>query len=351
MMGGDNDDDVAARQPAVSQFPPSSSLALPSSSSWKTRPAILYCSIFVWISITGGRFIAPFLEQDGHLTTTEIGFALALQQCFSTVFSSTGGSYADTMEFKYPGRGRAVVMGIGIILGTVAYVLHGIPKYFFSSMIDQDLDENDTRTTNDILATTIWHIVLRCIYSISTCLIFPVLDGMAVTYLEQKNSSKSDYGKERVFGAYTWAITNICMAPLLDRYGFSITYLGAILSCVLVQWTIYVFVTSHEHHHRQLIKRKSQLEPESSTDLSPTNTDTTFRSECHDKESRVAQECDDKLIQEQLNGDERLSLMTLLRLLLGNAFAMTFMFALFCLSQGQAVVESLIFLFFEFLGR
>ena len=82
---------------------PSSFQALSSSSSiWRMsrRPAILYGSVFVWISITGGRFIAPFLEQDGHLNVTEIGFALASQQVVSTIFGSSGGSYADFMEFK-----------------------------------------------------------------------------------------------------------------------------------------------------------------------------------------------------------------------------------------------------------
>ena len=336
------------------------------SSLWamRRRPAILYGSVFVWISITGGRFIAPFLEQDGHLNVTEIGFALASQQVVSTIFSSSGGSYADFMEFKYPKRGRAICMGIGIVLGTMVYLLHSIPTYvsFHEREVEQEQDSVEGSSIINVI--TLYHIILRCIYATSTCLIFPVLDGMTVSYLEQSSEStgKSDYGKERVYGAYTWAIANVCMAPLLDSFGFWITYYGAIFACILVLWTILLFVKSNEQHHkriqRQLMKRKSQLNTDhnnsdtlveqqfSNTHVIGASKETQANIENGTKEDAKGQEN-----RKEDDERERLTLLSLLKLLLRNSFAVAFMFAILCLSQGQAVVDSLIFLFFEFLGR
>lgn len=79
-------------------------------------PRILYTTVFVWISITGGRFMASFLEQEASLSPAAIGSLLALQDATSVIASSFAGVFADWMEQRYPKRGRRWVLGNGILL-------------------------------------------------------------------------------------------------------------------------------------------------------------------------------------------------------------------------------------------
>jgi hypothetical protein len=64
--------------------------------SYGYRPRVLYFSVFTWISLTGGRFTAPFLEdQVHHWTSAQIGLCLALQQVVGSLTTSWAGSAAD----------------------------------------------------------------------------------------------------------------------------------------------------------------------------------------------------------------------------------------------------------------
>lgn len=78
------------------------------------RPGFLYGSFFIWISTTGGRFLAPFLEHEGNMSASAIGLTLAMQSVIGAALSSMGGTWADARERRRPGKGRVEVMAVRI---------------------------------------------------------------------------------------------------------------------------------------------------------------------------------------------------------------------------------------------
>jgi MFS family permease len=97
--------------------------------SFFARPRALYLSIFCWVSVAGGRFLALFLENVAHLSGTQISLVLALQQLVLAAPSPCAASLADARERTLPRRGRVQVMACGFGLGTVAFLLHGWVRF------------------------------------------------------------------------------------------------------------------------------------------------------------------------------------------------------------------------------
>jgi len=276
------------------------------------RPRFLYASTFAWISITGGRFLAPFLEHEAHLSAKGIGACLALQQAIVTIAGSAGGSWADARERKYPGQGRAQVMGVGVICASVAFLLHSV-RYILPFAF---------------LSSNVWHVSLQCVFALSTAFVFPVLDGMTLDFLEKHpDLGRSDYGKERLYGAISWAITNLLLAPLLDWVGFGICYPLGFIATLGLLTTLMLYVRGQSQQQRQLQKHRSDI-VESKGDLEAT------------EEQEVAVNKD----------DAKIPLHVLLRLLVASSYGAAFLFCVLCISSGQAVVDNMVFLFFEFLG-
>lgn len=274
------------------------------------RPRILYTTVFCWITFVNGRFLAPFLEHAG-LTATHIGIALSLQQGISTLGGAVGGAIADAWEQQCPG-GRARVMAIGTVCGTVVFLLHGV-----STVVPTG------SKLLPMVSSPVYHIVLRGCFAICNSLVFPVLDGLTIDFLK---ASKQDYGKERLFGAIAWAVANVLLAPLLDALGFVVLYPMAILTSFLLLVSLYGHVRSSE---KQLDKRNSTI--------------ATLHEEEPDHERAAS-------TAESSETPARISFWGLLSLLVPSGAAAGFLFCLFCLSQGQALVDNLIFLFFEVLG-
>ena len=151
------------------------------------RPRILYTSIFVWISVTGGRFLAPLL-QDAGLSDRQMGLCLALQTVIQSLCSSASGGYADALEQQRPGRGRAHVLLGGIVVGSGAFLLQGLfhPNVLShtTTMDDNDNNNDNSNSSNDHgLTIVVWHVLLRCVYAASTRMVFPVLDGLTLDFL------------------------------------------------------------------------------------------------------------------------------------------------------------------------
>lgn len=283
------------------------------------RPRILYATLFVWISITGGRFLAPFLEHEAQLSSSQIGLFLAVQQCIGVPVSSLGGVWADSLERKHPGRGRALVMALGVATGGLFFVLHGVGRL--------------ATEESSVFRSVPWYFILRVFFSFSVAIIFPVADGMCLAFLEkQPGCSPDDYGKERLYGAYTWAITNIILAPCLDYFGFEVVYPFAIVSTFLLLIAVYGY--SQERVHRPPQKQHRIQKRQSDIIQEDTPPELNQQSEA----SQTTKE------------EERISSWTLFRLLVTTSYGIAFLFAVLTLSSGQAVVESLVFLFFEFLG-
>lgn len=298
--------------------PVSSTITVPRS--FVTQPRFLYSLIFVWISLVGGRFLAPFLRHSCQLKDAEIGILLASQKFCALLASGPGGAWADARQRRYPKNGRAQVLGLGVLLGTVAFVLHSAASSFW------------------------WHWILQCLYALSTCFVFPVLDGMTLAYLKEANLDQNQYGKERLYGAITWAVTNVAVAPLLDTFGFPILYPLGSLVCLGTLVGLLLYVRGHDHDSRQLLKQKSQL----------VSTDEV------DNDCLKNEKVDEEVFQDDSNyenddsdanaNETTISWMKLLPMLFETPFGIAFISAVVCLSSGQAIVDSLSFLYFENLG-
>lgn len=153
------------------------------------RPRLLYIASFAWLAVTGGRFMAPFLEHQANYSDTLVGTALASQYAVYSLLGSVGGSWADSLELQFPNRGRAQVMFIGAALGSTSFLLHGMSLVF---------------PTRQIFSSIEWHFGLRILWACSLAMVMPVLDGMTLAHLEKTNGmDPSDYGKERLYGEDT----------------------------------------------------------------------------------------------------------------------------------------------------
>lgn len=156
------------------------------------RPRLLYSAAFAWLAVTGGRFLAPFLEHEANFSLTIVGSVLAAQYAVFSVLGSAGGSWADSRERQYPNIGRAQVMLTGVIMGSATFLLHGMCHVFPSV---------------SLFSSTEWHFLLRLIWACSLSLVMPVMDGMSLAHLEKApGTDQSDYGKERLYGTQSFSV-------------------------------------------------------------------------------------------------------------------------------------------------
>lgn len=280
--------------------------------SFCSRPRLLYASIFCWISVCGGRFLALFLEDVGGLSITQIGFTLALQQVLSTAFASIGCSWADALERQNPDLGRAFILGLSVVLGTCCFLFH------------------------PLVSSPSVHIILQALYAIATALTSPVLDGITIHHLQ----NRADYGKERLFGAVSWAVTNLVLSIMLDHFGFAVMYPLALVACAFVLLSLLVYVANQPPNVKNFTALKSVS---CKIAASPCAAESDNRVE-------VTTESEQLWSAEIEPSDSAFSLLTLLRLILVSSPALAFIFCVFCLAVGQVLVDSMIFLLFEDLG-
>jgi hypothetical protein len=268
------------------------------------RPRALYSALFVWVSIVSGRFLAVFLEQEANLQESQIGVLLAVSSFTNVISSSVMSSWADVLEQRNPGSGRAQVMKLGVSIGGFIFMLHGLKQifpdvHFFQSMT--------------------WFFLLRVIYSASTSFLFPVLDGICLDFLKKSTTNK-DYGRERLYGAISWALANLIMAPCLDSsFGFKSLYPLCVFSSIMLLGMIHIY-SLQEDQQSKLLTQSSHGEIV----------------------NVMTSEDGDTLTS--------LSMTALLRIIIASWFGFAFVFAMVTLSSGQAIVENLVFLYFEYLG-
>ena len=309
------------------------------------RPGFIFGCIFVWLSITGGRFLAPFLEQEVGMTPKTIGLCLAGQSVITTLGGFIIGPWADRREARYPGRGRTQIMALGVLVGTVCSLLHSVPHLLphappnESPSNDQQpqspANQAESFASSGLFSFTSYHFALRMLYAACVCCIFPVIDAVTLQYLENHpQMSKDDYGRERLFGAVGWAITHLGYAVLIDWFGFQVTYPLTLISVVVALLAIYIYTRQEMHDRKKfLVKRKSDIMlPDDPQDISPSQ-------EVNSSAPEVAQQHADESILPRGTW--------ILRLFFGTYFSTAFMICLFLLSFGQVLVDSLVFLFFE----
>jgi MFS family permease len=184
------------------------------------RPRVLYVTFFFWNAVVGGRFIAPFLKEQGAFSTTSdtigdglIGTILAFQLGLEALLGGWAGSLADALERKqkvqqnhhrgggccccccyywcWCSGGRLLLIQLGIVLGCVVFLAYSLP-----------------------IPWVWWQFFLRALFAIARSLTLPVLDGFTVAFLEnesitsegEERNGRKAYGQERLYGAIGWGI-------------------------------------------------------------------------------------------------------------------------------------------------
>jgi len=305
------------------------------------RPGYLYFTTFAWLVFTGGRFTAPFLQEVAGFDDALIGIAIASQMLIGSLLGSIGAVVSDRLEFKFPNRGRIYCLASGILSGTVAFELHWVVQFMFRG------EKNNP--------ARILHFLARMLYSISSSIIFPILDGITLSYLKSNvdgdgdggGDKKSAYGKERLFGAVSWAICSIIVGPALDSVGFGIFFCAAPFGALLC-------ILSHARYISDLSSgyvSSSSRDGDGDEDKVATE-----MVEIENSEEQTENEVDDfgnvDSVPDGLNETKAKSgrSIDLIKSMIGSYTGFGFLLCAFCLNMGTSVVENLIFLFFESLG-
>jgi len=262
-------------------------------------------------SFVRSRFTASFLESESsvfddvttnnnyynRLDASHIGVILAAQRFVGIFAGSFTGILADHLEKKYPSRGRLLVLGAGCCLGSLVFGMHGIHRLLvLVQLLVQGPGQQQQQPHLLFFQSLPWFVILRMVYAISTSLMFPVLDGICLDFLkkqqqfqqqqlqqkqqltrESKRSANNangndksdddgdcdassppaaatdDYGKERLYGAIAWGLTNLVIGPTLDYYHaqysqhgrsageFWVLYPMALVSTILLLVAIWIY--------------------------------------------------------------------------------------------------------------
>jgi len=284
------------------------------------QPRHLYFAVFTWLVFSGGRFTAPFLTNVANLSDTLTSLALSLQTMSMSLCFSIGGAVGDHLEGKYPNRGRAMTIVSALGVSTLAFLLHGVVVHL--------VKENSTS-----VFVVSCHIFLRVIYSIGLAFTYPNLDGLTVSYLVAQGRKKEDFGKERLYGAISWAISSVVLGLLIDKYGFEVLLVSAPLAFLYSFATIAIF-TQHTKNTR--ISATANVG-------SPSRVE-----DCNS--SSDANESDEECQNNIPDTSKRYFTWLLLLSMFSTIYGAGYIISSVTLSMGTSVVNHLIFLFFESLG-
>lgn len=343
------------------------------------RPAPIYCALFVWNSATGGRFIAPYLHIAHHLNNSfYVGSIISFQFFTTSMLSGWGGQKADFLERKYPLFGRIYVLVGGITLGTLAFLMESMDNAidFFQALDLFDIIGADgeimsgstTENRGDIrLVLFSWHFFWRIIYAISIALTAPVLDGLTIAHLKREANTNGSsykfegnkYGRERLHGAIWWGIGNVIIGCSIDRWGFECMSALSIISTLACYMMIYIYHHSQvqEHSNTVMVDQENDVllvdGQRSQQDYSAIINVTLDDQAVETDENKTESMENIGTIQESTNktdsdiSNTSLSFWSLLNLLVKTPYSTGFFIAYFLLNVGFAVVENLIFLFYQ----
>lgn len=255
----------------------------------------------------------------------------------SSVMSPLGGAAADYCERNHPEcGGRAAVLATGTFIGTASFVLHvAVP-------------EGKVRC----------HVFLMMTQSLGMAMTGPVLDGIALGFLEETGEGRDSYGKERLYGAISWAVANMCLGVLLDIWGYKVMYAASIVTCVAALTVLYMFV--FWTNTNKAGKKYAQINsPDSAScnscikNISMKNNNAKIRFETEATPLNRIESVSSKTENDELKSEERgtKGISTLCgSLFYGSRYACAFVFCTFLLTVGTSNVENLVFLFFRDLG-
>lgn len=292
------------------------------------RPRLLYCPLFVWNTITVGKFIAPFLKTlSPRFSDSIIGVTFALQYGIVACFAGYGGSIADGAERRSSswGWGRLQVLAMAVTIGSLSFLGHILPSY----CIDEGIgNESNFRWDFEL----IWHVAMRCLYAASMAVAAPTIDGLSLAHLDRiEGASRADFGKERMWGAVFWGVGSLANGFGIDRFGYGFLYTMVILSTLATYVSIGLYIWGLEMDTSSAFSKNT--EPQNAAQPPSNN-----RNESSIDTNETAHETPE------------ISRKELLLMLCQTGYGTAFVFFVFVLAIGISVVDNLAFIFFEILG-
>ena len=294
------------------------------------RPRILYCSLFVWNTVTVGKFIAPLLQTlSSKFTDSTIGITFSIQYGIVALLASWGGVLADKAERRslHWGRGRLLVLAGSVLLGTISFLGHALPEFFgYDTQTLSNDDDNDDSWDYVLF----WHMFMRFIYAVSMAICAPALDGLALAHLDaMEGASQEEFGKERMYGALFWGLGSLTNGLGIDQFGFRFLYFMVIFSTVVSYLIIGVYIWSLERDTTGVFDDK----------INQIHNDSVYQTLGSNHEQK-----------EKTTELDQVPTKDLFLMLCKTGYGIAFCLYLFLLAMGISVVDNLAFMFFALLG-
>ncbi|KAL7465385.1 hypothetical protein ACHAXS_005709 [Conticribra weissflogii] len=297
------------------------------------RPRLIFCPLFAWNAITGGKFIAPLLEQmSPNYKESVIGITLSLQYALVACLAGWGGSLADTEEkqSRVWGLGRLKVMSWGILLGTFAFLGHDLPQYIqWDDLLSNDDDNQYDKDISDDFQWKFefsWHVSMRCLWAVSFALTAPAMDGLSLAHLECiDGATRMDFGQERMYGAVFWGVGSLVAGMGIDHFGFDFLYVMAIFWALATYFTVVLYIWG-------------------------LNRDTTGSFQLNKDGSNLEWMHQKNMGRSISQKEDPMSTGRLFLILFGTCYGSALVLFIFTFAIGMAVVDNLAFIFFDFLG-
>lgn len=307
------------------------------------RPRLLFCPLFAWSksdaqdtsyfeldslllkphylsfedAVTGGKFISTFLEYlSPNFTEGVIGITLSIQYIVVALLAGWGGRLADMEEKQssFWGWGRLKVMCWGILIGTLAFVGHGLPNLLKFGITSNSDDESIMFPWHLELG---WHVAMRILWAVAFVLTAPAMDGLALAHLDAiDGASQQDFGIERMYGAVWWGGGSLVAGIGIDYFGFDFLYAMAIVLGALVYLAVILYLWG-------------------------VGRDTT--GSFHEAE-------DDFIPETTSNSKETIKTKDLFMMICPSCYGSALILFIFTFAMGLSVVDNLAFLFFNWLG-
>lgn len=286
-----------------------------------------------------GRFTSVFLASFG-LSPVQVGIVLSVPILLSLVSSTAGSIVADKMS-----NGKARVILACNILSSAAFQLLAVPV--------------GTSNTHRF----VYSAVIFGLSDFTLKPVFPVMDAYTLEFLEKTGGNKKNYGKERLWGAVSWAVAHLALGASLDQVGFPLVYLGNVVATVLLAVLITSGYTCGAHPPCTTAPQKQNENAESGArveeqkeNLPQSAVPQVEQSQNHetttqDDENKFLGDDEEAIFLESSTGTlgepaQKMGVLNLYRWILTDVPSVAFLITMACINVGTSVVENLIFLMF-----
>jgi hypothetical protein len=308
-------------------------------------PRVLYFWQFAALA-SPGRFTSVLFRWFG-LNDAEIGVAMAAPTFLSLVSLLAGGILADSAK---DGKTRTIL--VSNMLSTCFFQLLALAAF--------------TRGRSRFLFIVLTNTLSRCARVPSG----PALDAYTLEYLEKDGAgkvegaaaSKSRYGEERLWGAVSWGIVSVLLGACVEHIGgFPSTFLFNIVTNAALALSIVGCCGLPSSFPAAAPGRgfvgAAQSEEDVDGDAWDAASDggeegrlASFQPEEGGGQGGEAEGRQAPAAGAGSGGDGRVTVLEFMRLLLSRVDTVVFLLVIACASVGTALVEGLIFLYFQDMG-